>query len=173
MSPPIPYNQRIAGMTQAVTDLRSKHFQVTQELARNTNSTSAAFATAALGVLYPLLKRVTQVEATQDSVETSLKVTAKAIDVLDGTDTDTIYGDMFIKASTDDNVFQQWGEMAQQTGETLGMALGLSSYDVSQFIGRVGTQIKQNADETLDDIKPASYLIVVILGLVFLIILLK
>lgn len=168
-------SNRVVSMSQTVESLKAMQRQLTAKLAANGIAPTALTAlTAGVGQLvWPVVQQVTGRAGINDSAQDSLRLTGQAIDLLSGAVTSERYGNMYLRAQSDDAVFQFWGEYAQNTGETLAMALGLTQWSITQFfrdgLGNVAAELKELAPH----LESTGNYIVVILALVLLIIIFK
>lgn len=160
---------RITAMTQTVNELRDMHYRVSSAQTQN----RSWWATASFGLLYEATRRLTGVSMVQEGVQESLKITSQSISILEGTTRTERFGSLFDAASTNDSAMQFWLEYAQQTGETLAMALGLASYNVSRFFGNVGDSLRKQAENVGSGIGDALPWVAVIAVAIVVILLLK
>lgn len=160
---------RIAAMTQTVNDLKSMHSRV----AANQGSNRSWWATASFGLLYEATRRLTGVSSVNQGVAESLRITGQSISILEGSTRTERYGSLFDAASTNDEAMSFWLEYAQQTGETLAMALGLASYSVATFFGKVGGNLQAQAESVATGVGDSLPWIAVGLVAVVLILILK
>lgn len=161
---------RIAAMTQTLNELKSMHSRVA---ASANNGNAEWWSTASFSLLYEAVRRVTGVSSVRQGVDDALKVTRQGISILEGTTRTEAFGNLYESAMLDDAAMSFWLEYAQQIGETLALALGLASYDVSRFFGSVSNNVKEMAKDTASGVSSSLPWIAIIAVAVVVIIILK
>ncbi len=131
---------RVSDMASVITDLRSKHSELTYAVMRNTASNAFAFVLAA-PIAYVFGKMGIQPDISNGSLQSALSVTSQAIDVLSGYTASEAYGNLYDRATTDDAVFKVWADLAQSTGDTIQRARGYAGYDVTDYLSDAGDRL--------------------------------
>lgn len=170
MSPPIAntdVSQRATEMRAVISKLDS--MQTEAVLAFRTSGMKEAM----FGPLALILEYIRDKSGLNNSVDTGLKITKRAIDELAGRLSTDQFGNLFDRAVTDDTAFKFWCQYAQQTGETLAMSLEYTSFSITTFLKNSLANLKDAKDEIKDELAAPSAIIVTILILVVVILLIK
>ena len=155
---------RITAMAQTIEDLRGLWSQVATKVDLSEGGANV--------VLFDNEgNRLGQADV--DAIVESLKIARQAIGILNGTTKTAKWGNLFDRASVDDDAFKFWCEYAQSTGDSLNRALNLGKYNVAKFFSRVGSNIADIAQNAADGVSDSFPWLVVALVAVVLILVLK
>lgn len=99
-----------------------------------------------------------------DSIDGVIFTANKAYSVLEETKT---------PALLDDSAYERWLDLAQSLQDNITTAIGATAYNLREFIGGVGTKLKENAKEVKAELALPTIAIVVILVLVLAILVVK
>lgn len=157
---------RVDAMEQTLADLRDLH----QRVAINASQVSPKWYDYVSAVGW--FKEAVGINTRNAGVQEGLRVTAQSIAILEGRE-QSRHGNFFNVASYDDSAFAEWRGHAKQTGDTLSVALGHSSYDVDKFLRSVANQVKVNTLAAVDEVDGTLGMLAIIAVAVLLIVVLK
>ena len=168
-------NVRATEMRNTVARLDQLQAEVALKLSHSGLTVGALEAfSGALASLYHYIRDWAGVSQMEDSVLMGLKITQRACDELAGRRVTDAYGNLFLRATTDDQAFEFWCSYAQQTGETLALNLDYAYWTIGDSMKESLKQTGKEVGAYIGD-KTSTYGPFALLGLflVFMILLLK
>lgn len=171
-------NVRATEMRNTVARLDQLQAEVALKLSHSGLTVGALNAfSGALASLYNYIRDWAGVSQMEDSVLMGLKITQRACDELAGRRVTDAYGNLFLRATTDDVAFEFWCSYAQQTGETLAINLDYAYWTIGdsmkESLKATGKEVGDFIGKKADDLAGYGPFALLALFLVFMILLLK